>query len=73
LLHLISGYSDFLNEENALQALERECSILVDCTRKFHVELAGEGIEYTWAIMKGKYCQVPLEQKRMRDKFKAQV
>jgi len=73
LIHLISGCSDFKNEENALQALGRECGILVDCTPKFHAELAGEGIEYTWAFMKGKYRRAPLEQKRTRDKFKALV
>ena len=47
LLHLISGCSDFLNKETTLQALGRECGILMDCTPKFHAELAGEGIEYT--------------------------
>jgi hypothetical protein len=45
LIHLISGCSDFKNEENALQALGRDCGILVDCMPKFHAELAGEGID----------------------------
>jgi hypothetical protein len=71
LIHLISGCSDFKKEENALRALGRECGILVDRMPKLHAELAGEGIEYMWAFMKGKYQRAPLEQKRTRDKFKA--
>jgi hypothetical protein len=49
LIHLISGCSD----SRTKKTLGGECGILVDCTPKFHAELAGEGIEYTWAFHEG--------------------
>jgi hypothetical protein len=38
-----------------LQYYGRQMGVLVDWTPKCHCELAGEGIEYSWAAAKNKY------------------
>ena len=42
-------------------------------TQKFHAELAGEGIEYSWGISKGVYHWKPLHSKRSKKSFKVLV
>ena len=36
---------------------------------KYHCELAGEGIEYDWGIVKKYYRNIPLEEKLTKKKF----
>jgi len=45
---LLEQCSDFKNELSALQLLSQEISITVDAMPKYHAELAGEGIVYSW-------------------------
>jgi len=45
----------------------------VDHSPKFHAEIAGEGIEYSWAHSKGSYRRSPLQRKRTRASFQALV
>ena len=58
LKHLMAGCTDFVEEETLLQQKARQVgenlgvSVVVDRTPKGHPELAGEGIEYTWANSK---------------------
>ena len=66
-----SGY--FRNEETALRYLGRKLGVKVDCTPKFHCEMAGEGIEYCWAFSKALYRRKPLASKKSRDTFKKLV
>ena len=42
-------------------------------TPNFHAELAGEGVEYSWAHAKAYYRRMPLSRKRGRDNFKQLV
>ncbi len=42
-------------------------------TPKFHAELAGEGIEFSWGHAKSFYRRVPVSQKRGRENFKRLV
>ncbi len=42
----------------------------VQLTPKFHTELAGEGVEYSWAHAKGYYRCVPNSSKRGRENIK---
>lgn len=42
-------------------------------TPKYHCELAGEGIEYAWGFMKGRYCRIPLRQKKRKEDFESCV
>ena len=36
---------------------------------KYHCELAGEGIEYSWGLSKKKYRNIPLEEKKGKENF----
>jgi hypothetical protein len=73
LRRIMAECLDFVNEETALQVLGRKLGVLVDRTPKFHAELAGEGIEYSWACSKAQYRRIPVAAKKGRDNFKAQV
>jgi hypothetical protein len=73
LRRIMSGCRDFVNEETALQVLGRDLNLIVDRTPKFHAELAGEGIEYSWACAKAKYRRLPVAKKKGRDNFKSLV
>ena len=60
----------FINEITLLQYYGSLLGITVDCTPKCHPELAGEGIEYAWAIAKMHYRRMPLDKKQTKDGFK---
>ncbi len=45
----------------------------VHLTPKFHAELAGEGVEYSWAHSKSFYRRLPVSRKRGRENFKQLV
>jgi hypothetical protein len=47
--------------------------VTVKLTPKFHAELAGKGIEYSWARSKSFYRRLPLSQKKGRENFKQLV
>jgi hypothetical protein len=69
LKHLMASCRDFKDEEMALQNLGAQLGVQVQLTPKFHAELAGEGVEYSWAHMKAYYRRLPLSQKKGRDNF----
>ena len=64
LRYLMGSCRDFLEEETALQFLGRQLGVQVKLTPKFHAELAGEGVEYSWAHAKGYYRRKPLAEKK---------
>jgi len=70
LQNLLANCVDFANEESALQHLGRHLGLQVVHTPKFHAELAGEGIEHSWACAKGDYRRRPLSDKRGLNNFK---
>jgi hypothetical protein len=47
----------------------RIMGVLVDRTPKCHCEYAGEGIEYSWVLMKNYYHWILLDKKRSKEKF----
>ncbi|KAI2495738.1 hypothetical protein MHU86_18762 [Fragilaria crotonensis] len=73
LRSLLGNCRDFKEEETALQYLGTQLGVTVLLTPKFHAELAGEGIEYSWAHSKAYYRRMPLSRKRGRDNFKQLV
>jgi hypothetical protein len=44
---------NFAEELTALQHVGQQLGVSVIITPKFHAELAGEGVEYSWGIAKG--------------------
>ena len=73
LRSLLGNCRDFKEEETALQYLGTQLGVTVLLTPKFHAELAGEGVEYSWAHSKAYYRRMPLSRKRGRDNFKQLV
>ena len=71
---MIRGCQDFKEEETALEHLAAQLGTTVRLTPKFHAELAGESIEYSWAHAKGHYRRLPLARKKKgRESFKQLV
>ena len=70
---LMASCLDFAEEMTALQHVGNELGVSVIITPKFHAELAGEGIEYSWGVSKGVYRRKPLHSKRSKESFKMLV
>jgi hypothetical protein len=70
LKYLMSNCTDFIEEESLLQLMGHQMGATIDRTPKCHPEIAGEGIEYSWACLKNKYRLLSLGKRRSRDKFK---
>jgi hypothetical protein len=73
LKYLMASCQDFAEELTALQHVGQVLGVTVHITPKFHAEMAGEGIEYSWAVCKSVYRKMPLDSKRGKDSFKALV
>jgi len=69
LHHLLGKCPDFKNELSAVQVLGQDLGVVIDATPKYHAELAGEGIEYSWGHAKGVYRRTVLSQKQGRANF----
>jgi hypothetical protein len=69
LRYLLGNCEDFINKKSMLQYYGRMMGVLVDRTPKCHCELAGEGIEYSWAAAKNKYRRVPIGIKKPKNSF----
>ena len=68
--NLLAECTDFKEGETALKYLGTQLGVTVQLTQKFHAELAGEGIEYSWAHAKAYYHRVPVSRKRGHENFK---
>ena len=73
LCSLLGKCKDFKEEATALQCLGTQLGVTILLTPKFHAELAGEGVEYSWAHLKAYYRRMPLSRKRGRNNFKQLV
>ena len=73
LRHILANCTDFKEEETALQYLGMQLGVTVQLTPKFHAELAGEGVKYSWAHSKSFYRQMPLSRKQGQENFKQLV
>ena len=65
--------SDFANELTLLQFHGSKLGVIIDRTPKCHPEIAGEGIEYAWALSKFFYRRSPICHKRTKAKFRSLV
>jgi hypothetical protein len=73
LKYLMASCLDFAEEVTALQHVGNELGVSVLITPKFHAEMAGEGIEYSWGVSKNVYRRMPLNSKKGKESFKALV
>ena len=69
LKDLLSQCSDFLEEETMLQTFVKKLGARCVRSPKYHCEIAGEGIEYSWGNSKMKYRRTPYSQKRSTSDF----
>jgi hypothetical protein len=70
LTYLLSQCEDFKEEMCDLEYLTKElggddATISILFTRKYHCELAGEGIEYCWGATKRIFRKLPLKKKSL--------
>jgi hypothetical protein len=49
LKYLLGNCNDFINKELMLQYYGRLMGVTINRTPKCHCEMAGEGIDYSWA------------------------
>ena len=64
LKKILGECKDFREEKTHLQVLAEDYGYKVAFTPKFHAEMAGEGIEYSWGFAKGVYRRKPLKAKK---------
>jgi len=70
---ILGACLDYKNEKSILEAIAERTGVLIKPTPKYHCELAGEGIEYSWGFAKLRYRRVPLEERNSAVKFRAFV
>ena len=70
---ILADCEDFKNENTHLQVMADALGVIVDFTPKYHCELAGEGIEYTWGFSKNRYRKAEFGRKKRRGTFESLV
>ncbi len=70
---LLASCSDFKNELSLMQHLGISLGVHIASTPKYHAEIAGEGIEYDWALSKNWFKRLPLSERKTRAGFATQV
>ena len=69
LKEIVANLPDFKSEITLLQYRALQLGVTVDCSPKYHPEIAGEGIEYCWALGKNKYRRENIKDKRTKSKY----
>ena len=73
LKSIIKNLPDFKEEITLLQHRANQLNVRLECSPKYHPEIAGEGIEYCWGVSKNTYRSYPLVEKKERKKFRQSV
>ena len=73
LTDMLASCPDFKGEITEVETKAKEMNVRVIITPKFHAEISGEGIEYSWGISKTKYRKLKLEEKRGKENFRKNV
>jgi hypothetical protein len=73
LKDLLASCTDFKNELSLMQHLGNDLGVHIASTPKYHAELAGEGIEYDWALSKNWFKRLPISERKTRASFATQV
>ena len=69
LQYLLGQCTDFQNELTQLEFVCKAHGAEALITPKYHAELAGEGIEYTWGFIKSLYRRHPYAMKKGKENF----
>ena len=69
LKELIQNLPDFKEELTLLQFRAQQLGVQVCCSPKYHPEIAGEDVEFCWAMSKNAYRKYQLKVKRTKEKF----
>ena len=73
LNYLMQQQHDFVCELTLLQYHAEKLGIILDRSPKCHPEVAGEGIEYVWALAKMNYRSLSINVKKSKDFFRDSV
>ena len=71
--HIMANCLDFANEKSQLEFVCEQLGARALFTTKYHAEMAGEGVEYSWAHSKNTYRGVSLSKKKGKTNFTATV
>ena len=66
---LMKKQKDFVLEMTLLQYHAKLLGVTLERSPKCHPEIAGEGIEYDWALSKVEYRRLPIVDKKSKDGF----
>jgi hypothetical protein len=66
---ILASCLDFANEATELQTMGEKMGVKVIATTKFHAEMAGEGTEHLWGVVKSWHRSKPHEAKRKKASF----
>ena len=66
---LLLSCTDFIEEESMLQMNIRKMGAICFHSPKYHCEIAGKGIKYSWGNSKYKYCRIKASDKRFKKEF----
>ncbi len=69
LEHLMSGFTDFVNEVSQLKYVCEQLGVRALFTTKYHAEIADEGVKYSWAHSKNLYRRMALRVKKGKSNF----
>ena len=78
LKNMMAAEPDFINEPNSLQVHAKQYTektnktkqnISIVVTPKYHPEIAGKGIEYSWGMAKKKFRNIELVKKATKQQF----
>ena len=67
--HIMAHCLDFMNEKSQLEYVCEKLGARALFTTKYHAEMAGEGMEYSWAHSKTTYRWVSLSKKKGKYNF----
>jgi hypothetical protein len=70
---VLADCADFLGEKTSLMYLGERLGVEVDCLTKCNLELAGEGIEYSWGQAKSVYRRAKLADKKGKENIQRLV
>ena len=70
---LMQKQDDFWSEMTLLQYHASKLGVALERSPKCHPEIAGEGIEYGWALSKMNYQRSPMSEKNNKESFRKLV